>query len=72
MRYRLERRLRRGEWVWAILKDSAFVGCTHTYLAAFKICAELNREGVERAEAIRGESFRRHAVAAVRARKMYD
>lgn len=40
--YRIERRLIRGEFRWAILKNGAYYGSTLRYLSAFKICALLN------------------------------
>ena len=61
--------------MWCLINpEGRYVGSTRSYLSAFRIVNELNRELTpERLamfkEKTRGESYRPHAVAAVRARR---
>lgn len=73
MTYRIERRLRRGSWVWAILKNGEFYGSTRSYVLAFKMVNLLNENAsltaakIAKLDAVtRGESYRLPHLSNVR------
>lgn len=63
--YTVDRRKRRGEFCWMVLRNGMFVTAVATYLQAYRISILLNKSAVMTEEQIvalhlatRGESYR--------------